>query len=461
MPKAPIGSLLLDSYPNAAVAYSLRKLRSAYTGSAIRVRRSVDNVEQDFGFVNNVLDTNSLLDFVGYNLLTYSQDTTKAVYSDNFLNTTGTPPYSGVITAPDGTMTGDKMIESTFSGAHYITYATVSILNATNYNISVYLKQGERTKVQVKSNIDNFERTCDIDLTNGNISNNTFLNTPIVTSEANGWYRFSVTILSAVTSSTIPIRVALLNGSGSIAYTGDGTSGAYIWGLQLSKTSTVKTYQKTVATVGGNGFVTTWYDQSGNANNAINTSATAQPQIVSSGSLITTNGKVTLDFDGSNDRLGFTQITGSTGLTLISVNKYDVISSGTNPWDGSTTITGYSSGFVQDAGMGARVGRTSFYYENNAAIEILGASSSAVINTQYLQFAYGSSTQAGHAVNNTLLTGTAGRNNLIVRAIANDNSQLTHTYYNGTIQEAIIYTSNQASNRAGIQTEINTYYTIY
>ena len=38
MPKAPIASLLLDSYPNAAVAYSLRKLRSAYTGSAIRVR---------------------------------------------------------------------------------------------------------------------------------------------------------------------------------------------------------------------------------------------------------------------------------------------------------------------------------------------------------------------------------------------------------------------------------------
>jgi hypothetical protein len=56
---------LLDSYPSASVAYSLRKLRSAYTGNVIRVRRSSDNTEQDFGFVNNLLDTASLLTFCG------------------------------------------------------------------------------------------------------------------------------------------------------------------------------------------------------------------------------------------------------------------------------------------------------------------------------------------------------------------------------------------------------------
>ena len=54
---------LLDAYPNAAAAYSLRKLRTAYTGSAIRVRRASDNTEQDIGFVNNVLDTSSLTSF--------------------------------------------------------------------------------------------------------------------------------------------------------------------------------------------------------------------------------------------------------------------------------------------------------------------------------------------------------------------------------------------------------------
>jgi hypothetical protein len=54
---------LLDTYSGAAAAYSVRKLRSGYTGSAIRVRRASDNTEQDIGFVNNELDTSSLETF--------------------------------------------------------------------------------------------------------------------------------------------------------------------------------------------------------------------------------------------------------------------------------------------------------------------------------------------------------------------------------------------------------------
>ena len=57
--------LLLDLYPGASAAYSLKKLRTAYTGVAIKVRRSSDNTEEDIGFVANELDTVSLLAFVG------------------------------------------------------------------------------------------------------------------------------------------------------------------------------------------------------------------------------------------------------------------------------------------------------------------------------------------------------------------------------------------------------------
>lgn len=56
---------LLDAYPNAAAAYSLRKLTTAYTGSAIRVRRSSDNTEQDIGFTANQLNTSALTTFCG------------------------------------------------------------------------------------------------------------------------------------------------------------------------------------------------------------------------------------------------------------------------------------------------------------------------------------------------------------------------------------------------------------
>lgn len=59
-------SLLLDTYSGAAAAYSLRKLRTAYAGSAIRVRRSSDSAEQDIGFTaGRDLDTTALLAFCG------------------------------------------------------------------------------------------------------------------------------------------------------------------------------------------------------------------------------------------------------------------------------------------------------------------------------------------------------------------------------------------------------------
>jgi len=60
-------SYLLDTYVGAEQAHSLRLLSSTYIGSCIRVRRSSDNSEQDIGFLNNVLDTISLLSFVGAN----------------------------------------------------------------------------------------------------------------------------------------------------------------------------------------------------------------------------------------------------------------------------------------------------------------------------------------------------------------------------------------------------------
>lgn len=57
--------LLLDNYPGAFVGYSLRKLRERYDGPCVRIRRSSDNAEQDFGFSNDYLDTVAFSTFVG------------------------------------------------------------------------------------------------------------------------------------------------------------------------------------------------------------------------------------------------------------------------------------------------------------------------------------------------------------------------------------------------------------
>jgi PKD repeat protein len=130
-----VSNLLLDLYPSASAAYSLRLLRSAYTGSAIRVRRSNDNTEQDIGFVNNVLDTTALLSFVGANngfvVTWYDQSgnnrnatqTTQAnqpqiVSSGTVLLTNGLPSISF-----DGTNDSLPIANSfSFSSANYNTF---------------------------------------------------------------------------------------------------------------------------------------------------------------------------------------------------------------------------------------------------------------------------------------------------------------------------------------------------
>jgi hypothetical protein len=48
-------ALLLDTYTGAAAAYSLRKLKSDYTGKVLQVRRASDHVEVDVGFDSNGL----------------------------------------------------------------------------------------------------------------------------------------------------------------------------------------------------------------------------------------------------------------------------------------------------------------------------------------------------------------------------------------------------------------------
>lgn len=94
---------LLEDYPGATAAYSLRLLDSTYTGSAIRVRRASDNTEQDIGFDNNELDTSALATFCsgtdGFVKTWYDQ----AGSNDATQTTTGSQPKiydssTGVVT---------------------------------------------------------------------------------------------------------------------------------------------------------------------------------------------------------------------------------------------------------------------------------------------------------------------------------------------------------------------------
>lgn len=64
-PATSSGLLPLDEVGSAAAAYSLRLLRQAYSGSAIRIRRDSDNTEQDIGFTSGELNTSAINSFAG------------------------------------------------------------------------------------------------------------------------------------------------------------------------------------------------------------------------------------------------------------------------------------------------------------------------------------------------------------------------------------------------------------
>jgi len=124
--------LLLDLYPNAAAAYSLRKLRNAYSGSAIRVRRASDNAEQDIGFdANNELDTTALTTFCsgtnGFITTWYDQSTIGR-------NATQTTAIRQPQIVSSGNVTNDGGKPAlTFNGSYYLEIVNRPLTAETQY----------------------------------------------------------------------------------------------------------------------------------------------------------------------------------------------------------------------------------------------------------------------------------------------------------------------------------------
>jgi hypothetical protein len=207
----------------------------------------------------------------------------------------------------------------------------------------------------------------------------------------------------------------------------------------------------------GNGFVTTWYDQSGNARNVTQTTAANQPQIVSSGSVITQNYKPTLLFPNSSYRF----LTTAFGVSLSNPQIFNVslISNAvTSGYTGHFIDLGNASApFVNHFISGS--GDTGSYTDVFSNTRLKYGTFNANLNQQYLECYESVSGTTTRYLNttdrgsNTYTVATA--NNLIIGG-----SDTTSPAY-GNIQEVVIYATGNSSNRTGIENNINTYYGIY
>jgi hypothetical protein len=137
--------LLLDTYP-AISAYSTRKLRTAYSGSAMRIRRESDNVEQDIGFVSNQLDIVSLNSFLGSDggsVVKWYNQGTGGTTNDMVQSSAGTQPKikpSGGAIYTAGTGNNPVIL---FNGGNNMTVSGTTDFGSQN-NASVFVV-GQRT----------------------------------------------------------------------------------------------------------------------------------------------------------------------------------------------------------------------------------------------------------------------------------------------------------------------------
>jgi|GEM_PF-2121150 len=204
----------------------------------------------------------------------------------------------------------------------------------------------------------------------------------------------------------------------------------------------------TTWTGSANGFVTTWYDQSGNGNDAVQTVASKQPMIVDAEVLVTVNGKPAILADGVNDSLQSSFLSSNPNTQFIVYDKIGTTGElgglyNNNLHAGSFIIFGNGIAPYQN---GPQFGTT--YLNNNQALVTLKSATSG-INWEL----WGNGTSVTNSGQNI---GTLTSNRIKLFSRGNDTA-FANTY----LQEYILYNFNQTANRVGIETNINNHYSIY
>jgi hypothetical protein len=268
---------------------------------------------------------------------------------------------------------------------------------------------------------------------------------------------YSVRLLrTAYTGDIMRVRRASDNVEGDVGFDG----GELKLTSPISNTSDAQSYTDFADFVDHTGTATDafcryWYDQSGNANDAGQSTAGSQPQIYDATTgLIIENGKPALDFDGSNDEFPLSL----SGLNTNNLSAVTVCQ--------SDATSGSRMQFTLNTGSNARywhyleVGLDTFWYAGTTRI-----SHGAMNTSQRLRTFIAGSTST---VARSFLNGTeASTTRPLVNATLTANQQVLGNYHtgsffwDGTMQEFIVWGADQFNNRTGIEDNLNGFFSIY
>jgi hypothetical protein len=406
---------------SAAAAYSLRKVRSAYTGNAVQIRRASDNVEVDVAFdANGEVSTSSAITDITEETTGSSQGSTTAttfgafltedtiVYSTDYSSGTDSWTFSGgSVAAPESIGGESNALKVTRSGSGFFSPQRTGVLvDGKTYSISV--------KLYVPSSNTNSNLSFNVREAGGG----TIVDCNV--SQADVWESFTVSLTSGVGNQVLQVTSDVSMSDGDVLYIKDVV---------------------VTQTTDNDASVVTWYDQSGNGNDATQTTAGDQPVIASSGNLKTrgTNGKATIEFGSlADDHL-------EVSSRPVAKSVFSVLEAIDTNFQTLITDTNNNSPRI-----------TSNNAANNRAYVFIGLGTPSVnVNGGTYNGTSSVSSFGFH-----LLGLASGTGSEIDRIGANPSTSATSASME-FVSELIIYSSDQSNNRFKIESNINNHYGIY
>jgi hypothetical protein len=234
--------------PNGTL-YSVKPTSGA--GDMVVTRNTTSTRVNSAGLIQSVAFNAPRLDYTGGgcpSILVEPQRTNNVLYSEQFdVNPTpwfkaDTTVTANATTAPDGTSTADNVVPFATATFHSVRQA-ILVTPSISYTFSVYAKANGYTKVSIA---DAFTGgfAARFDLSAVSVISTIIGTTATITNVGSGWYRLTATFTTTA-SSTPSITGyptgATLNGFGA-SFTGDGTSGVFLWGAQLEAGSYPTSY---------------------------------------------------------------------------------------------------------------------------------------------------------------------------------------------------------------------------
>jgi len=426
----PLYTGVLDSYPGAAAAYSLRALsRGWLAGDVVEVRRDSDSTSQDF--TASQITNGQMLSFV-------NGGTTSLYNSARYFNGTSTKVTLGTrvdFSTGGWSVSADVVIADLASG---FTVFGDGIWWSMQVNNSGTI-QARSTSGSIYSIVPDSPIPLGEEVTLGITRSGNTLTAYVdgvaqsSTATCAGSDEFGVDRIG--NRSTFYAHGIIYNAdiNNQAAYTGLGTS-VTAWEDTIGSNDGTETSGAAYTGQPFNGYVSTWYDQSGNANDATQIATASQPKIVDAGALVTGG----LDFDGVDDYL---EAVGFAFSPSGDFNAFTVANfSFNNYWD---TRDGAGDGlFLQRGG-------SDFKSNYNGTSSNISAVTGDVLLSSELD----------GTDNNLYLNGGSKATTTVVAGLSTTANFLIGINFAGadgvgTMRELILYDTSQSANRAAIDAEI-------